>query len=167
MDKRANRSRTTVRDQIDFHQSWACFLPIGKGFDRYQLSHAVEGLLLTPCAKRLRADLLEPTVNRCRAQAQESFSNRLIQAKMPVPLNGHNQGRQQRLESLAANSVGGFPQDDQSFTPPRLMGSLAHWVLLSRHLLATHNPDRVFAMVARYFHEFIQNCLLPSRSAAR
>src|SRR6266508_1266417 len=105
MDKRANRSRTAVRDQIDFHESWACLLPIGEGFDRHQLSHAVEGAIFTPRAKRLRAHLLELTVDRRRAQTQEPFSNRLVQAQMTVLLPRHNQGRQQRFESLAATLV--------------------------------------------------------------
>jgi hypothetical protein len=48
-----------------------------------------------------------------RADLKEFGLDDWIQIEMPVPFHGINQLRDQRLQSLAANSVGSLPQHHQ------------------------------------------------------
>ncbi len=80
---------------------------------------------------------------------------------MPVPLHCVNEDRDQRLQSLATNPVGGLPQNDQSL-PHRLIVEPRPWPGFGPGAgrAAPQHSDRMFAVIARHGHEFVQDSAL-------
>tara|TARA_R110002072_G_scaffold39813_2_gene113766 strand:+ start:711 stop:1070 length:360 start_codon:yes stop_codon:yes gene_type:complete len=105
-----------VRDEIGLEKAGRRIIPVGIGADRYGATGRRSGRRpAATAAARLFAHRREDPVDRCGADRFQPASNRWIKRQMPMALHGGNQHRDQRLQSLAADPVRSFPQDDQCF----------------------------------------------------
>ena len=100
----------------------------------------------------------EESVNRRRTCREHLHPDIPVELQMSMSFQRAKQGRDKCLEPLAADPIGGLPQHHQclgdrvavaTWTRPR-----HRW---SRHPAQCQQTDRVFAVVSRYRHEFVQD----------
>jgi len=103
-----------VFDHVDLEEAWRRIAPVGEGTHR---DAAPDGRAHTLAAFALPVDLQtrigQHAIDGRRADLKEFGFDDRIQLEMAVPFHGINQLRDQRLQALAANPVGCFPQHCQ------------------------------------------------------
>ena len=77
--------------------------------------------------------------------------------EMTVPLHGIDQHRDQRLQALAANPIGRFPQHGQRLANRLVAEAVAGVRRLRSGDLLAKQPDRVLAVIAGHGHELIED----------
>lgn len=81
-----------------------------------------------------------------------------VELQVSMSLQRVKQGWDEYLEPLAADSIGGLPQHHQCFGD---RVAVATWTRprhrWSRHPAQLQQTDRVFAMVSRHRHEFVED----------
>jgi len=101
----------TVFDHVDLEVARGRIAPVGEGTHRnaapYSRAHALAALALTVDVGARRGQY---TVDGRRADLQDLGLDNGVQVEMAVPLHGIDQHRDQRLQALAANPIGRFPQ---------------------------------------------------------
>ena len=109
------------------------------------------------CPSMCQACSRQHAVDGRRADLQDLDLDLGVQVEMAVSLHGIDQHRDQRLQALAANPVGGLPQNRQCLTDCLVVQTIpAARRGRSSDLLAQH-PDRVLAVIAGQGHEFIED----------
>ena len=80
---------------------------------------------------------------------------------MPVLFQGRDQTGQDRLETLAADPIGGFPQNDQCLAHRFPIGSAIHGRRLGRTGADRgQQADRMFAMAPGHRNELVEDLAL-------
>jgi hypothetical protein len=110
-----------VLHQVGLAVSRRRVTPIGKGAHRYALldrrADPPAAPPATPTAFPYRTQ--QPIDGRC-ADVQQRASHYRVQPQVSVPLHAFDQHRQQRFKPLAADPIGGLPQQRQGL-PHRLI----------------------------------------------
>ena len=150
-----------MSDEVSFEVARKDLAPICKGPHWHPLPDGVGRSLASP----LFADLLS---RRCqkpddgrRTSPQDTFPYFFVQTEMAVPLHRLHKAGGHGLEKFSADSVRSLPQYDHRFSygvvidSPVSFGSLDHL----RHILI-EKAQRVFPVIARDLHKFVENSAL-------
>ena len=149
-----------MRDQVHLHAARRGFVPVREGAHRH-----------TPACLRHRAANLpqacratwhsQQSIDGRGAHGQNLLANRLTEMQMPIALQGRQQNRQQRPQTLPANPIGGFPQDDQR-SPRRFVvqGGSDAGLRDFGDRLGVQRSNRRLLVIARYSNELIEDLAL-------
>jgi hypothetical protein len=112
-------------------------------------------------ALALPIDLLtrvaQGAVDRGRTHAQQPGPDRRIKAQVPMSLHGIHQQGYQGLESLAAQPIGRFPQNDQRLPDRLVIQPVARADLARRIRPGGQHANGVLAVVLGEYCELVQD----------
>ena len=152
--------RAAMRNQVGLHEPRSRIAPVSIGPDRDRAPDRRRARH-TPASVAALARRSQHPIDGGRADRLETHPDLGVERQMPVPLHRRHQRRDERLQSLAADPVRCFPQNDQC---------LAHCVVVNapfgsrlravRPRRRTQHPRGMRAMVARHRGELAQDAPL-------
>jgi len=148
----------TVLDHVDLEEARGRIEPVGEGAHRDaatdRRAHSLAPLALSvnvrPCSG-------QHAVDGRRADLQNLGLDDRVKIEVPVPLHGIDQHRDQRLQALAADPIGSFPQDRQGLGHRLVVNAVAQAHVDCWAELSAKYADRVLAVVAGESHEFVED----------
>ena len=132
--------------------------PIAEGAHRHSAPQALEpGAPASALTGRHRQRRRQPAVDRRGAHRQEPLAHSGVEAQVAVLLEGRDQGRQQRLQSLPAHPVRRLPQDDQPLRHGRVVHAGPPASCTRPGCRPIEDSDRMLAVVPGESDELIED----------
>ena len=112
VDEGPGNGTAAMRNEVDLQESGLRFVPVSERPDRDLLSDSLHGLA-PPASSGLSSDRCEQTIEGRGTRREQSLANLRVEFQVTVTFHGLNEVGQDRLQPLAADSIGGFPRYDQ------------------------------------------------------
>ena len=107
---------------------------------------------------RLASDGCQQAVDGGSTHDEDALSNNSVQVEMPVPLQGGDETRQDRLETFATDAVRCFPQDDEGLAHRLVIGTPSHGEHVgSEGIVGGEQSDGMLAMAASHSDELVED----------
>ena len=148
-----------VDHQVNLQESWWRRIPICEGPYRNIAARRLPPPASEPAARRC-PDRLEQPVQGGGAGRQQPLAHPRVQIQVTMALHGLHQMGQRRLQPLAADPVGSFPDHDHRLADRLVVDASA---LFYRRLLLSvvaglpQQPDAMLAMVAGHRDELVED----------
>lgn len=168
----AGLDATTVYDHVYLEEAWRRIAPVGKGAHRNtapdRRTHSLAALAL-PVVVLARGG--QCTVDGRRADLQDFGPNDRVQVKMAMPLHGIDQGRNQCLQALTADTICGLPQHRERLPDGFVVKTVAHGGRPGASSFFAQHTNGMLAVISRQSYEFVkdldpvgESCFAISRS---
>ncbi|GJE61435.1 hypothetical protein MPOCJGCO_3557 [Methylobacterium trifolii] len=167
LDEGARGDRTGMRHEVDLDEAGRRVVPVR---ERPHWDRPAQRRWRPPAARTASGALAlrsEGPVDRRRADREQRGPDLRDEVEVSVAFHRRQQGRDHRLQTLAADPVGGFPEHDQRLAHRRVVDPpfrsegrrLTRWT-------GPEQPHRVLAVVTRHGRELVQDAGLLLTSAA-
>ena len=158
-DEAAGQRPAAVRDEICLDETRSRVLPIAERTYRHAAPQPVQrGAPAPALTGRHGPRGRQAAVDRRGTHRQEPLAHRRVQGQVAVMLERRHQGRQQRLQPLAAHPVvRRLPQNDQPLGHGRVVDAPAPSPRPRRDGTSVEDADRVLAVVPGESHELVQD----------